>query len=77
LNVLFDRLQPGGFPKDQTTGLTASVRLSITTHIKVNGVSHAKTSDGIDGVAGLVSTLIHLEPLTAILEHLRHKGHML
>jgi hypothetical protein len=51
------------------------VRLSVAAGLKVDGTVNAPAAGWKDGVARLVGALVHLKPLPAEREHLRHEWH--
>src|SRR5260370_5001487 len=66
-------LQPHFFPKDQTSGLTSTIRLAIAPYsFQMNRSVHSPTLVIVDGVASLVRPLKDPKSLTPALEHLRH-----
>src|SRR5690606_14531330 len=68
-----DRFQPGFLPEDQAGRLTSAIGRAVAAQIEMNRIGNAATAGAIDGVAGLVRALEHLEALPAIAEHLRHE----
>src|SRR6185503_12616104 len=73
LASLVDTLQPCFLPKKETARLATAVGLAVTPSVQMNGICHAAAADGKYRVACLVRPLVHLEPLSAILQHLRHE----
>jgi hypothetical protein len=71
----FERRHPCGFPEDEAAGLTPSVGLTIATQIQVNCIVNTERPDWIHRIASLVGSFVNLEPLSAVLKHLRHKRH--
>ena len=73
-----DVLEPRLLPKDETAGLTSSIRATVTAMFQMNRVAEAPADVDDAGrsshfTAGLSGALEHLEALTAILRHLRHE----
>src|SRR5690242_14005528 len=67
-------LKPRLLPENQAARLATSVCLPIASKIQMNSVRQSSTPSAGDSVTGLVRAFVNLEPLTAILKHLRHKG---
>lgn len=72
--IRIDSREPRLFPEDQTPRLTAAVGSAIASQVgQVNGISHTPSASSVDGVAGLVRSLVNPKTLAAILEHLGHE----
>ena len=53
--------------------MAATIGLAVTSQAEMNTIGKSAAGNGVDRVAGLVRALVDLEPLSAVLEHLRHE----
>src|SRR5262249_38759675 len=68
-----DRPEPRFLPEEQAARLAAAVRFAVAAMLEVNAMRELEAPETADGVAGLVCTLVDLEPSATIFEHLRHE----